>query len=127
MKSKTKKIITWIILVIASIIITMSAIMKLAGMPQLTGIFSKIGLLPYIKILGAAELGFTALFLYARTMKIGFLLINAYFGGAMAVELSHGNIFVFPPMILAIVWVAAFLRDDSIFKSFQKQRQVLSA
>jgi hypothetical protein len=60
-------------------------------------------------------------------MKLGFLLLTAYFCGAMAVELSHGNIFIFPAIILTLIWIAAFLRDPSIFKPFQKQKQLLSA
>jgi hypothetical protein len=101
--------------------------MKLASMPELVEIYSRTGILEYIKILGVAELLFIAAFLIRRTMKVGFLLLTSYYGGAMAVELSHGNIFIFPAVILTIIWIAAFLRDPSIFKSFQKQRQPMSA
>jgi len=96
-------------------------------MPGLVEIYSRTGILEYIKILGVVELLFIAAFLIRRTMKVGFLLLTSYYGGAMAVELSHGNIFIFPAVILTIIWVAAFLRDPSIFTSFQTQRQPMSA
>lgn len=127
MKQKTKNILTWIPSVLAAIIVTMSACMKLAGLPQLVEMYSRMGISGYMKILGAAELLFIILFLIRRTLKPGFLLLTAYFGGAIAVEFSHGNIFVFPALILTIIWIAAFLRDASIFRSFQKQSQTFPA
>ncbi|HEV8282787.1 MAG TPA: DoxX family protein [Chitinophagaceae bacterium] len=127
MKQKRKNILKWFPSVIAGLLILVSASMKLASMPQLVEVYSQIGLVEYIKILGVAELLFVIAFLISRTMKLGFLLLTAYFGGAMAVELSHGNIFIFPAIILTLIWIAAFLRDPSIFKPFQKQKQLLSA
>jgi len=59
-------------------------------------------------------------------MRLGFLLLTAWFGGAIAVELSHGNAFIFPAVILTILWIAAFLRDRSILKPFV-QPQALPA
>jgi hypothetical protein len=127
MKQKIKKILKWIPSSLAAIFITISACMKLASLPQLLEIYARIGILEYMKILGAIELLFVAMFLIGRTMRIGFLFLTAYYGGAIAVELSHGNIFIFPAVILTIIWIAAFLRDPSIFKSFQKHGQALSA
>jgi hypothetical protein len=60
-------------------------------------------------------------------MKICFLLLTVYYGGAIAVELSHENIFIFPALILTVIWIAGFIRDASIFKPFQKHGQALSA
>jgi hypothetical protein len=126
MKQKTKTILKWIPSLLAAIVIAMSACMKLASVPQLVEIYSRIGVLEYMKILGATELLFIALFLISRTMKIGFLLLTAYYGGAMAVELSHGNVFIFPTLILATIWIAVSFRDPSIFKPNKKQKQSLS-
>jgi hypothetical protein len=127
MKQNKKNILKWIPSLIAGVVITMSACMKLASVPQLVEIYSRIGLTEYMKILGITELLFVAMFFIGRTLKIGFLLLTAYYGGAMAVELSHGNLFIFPAIILTMIWIAAFLRDPSIFKSFHKQEHALSA
>lgn len=126
MNQKTKNIFKWIPSALAALVISMSACMKIIAMPQLVEIYSRIGILEYMKIPGAIELLFITIFLIRRTMKVGFLLLTAYYGGAMAVELSHGNIFIFPAVILTTIWIAAFLRDPSIFNSFQKQGQTLS-
>jgi hypothetical protein len=114
MKNKSKNL-RWIPSILVALVIAMGACMKLIGTPQLTEIYSKIGLLPYIKILGGIELLFTGLFLYNPTMKVGFLLLTGYFGGAMGVELANETVFIFPAAILSVIWVSAFLRRRSLF------------
>jgi hypothetical protein len=126
MKLKSKGIIKWTPTVIVSIIIIFSGLMKLIGLPQLVEIYARIGLLPSMKLLGATELILVTIFILNRTMRLGFLLLTAWFGGAIAVELSHGNAFIFPAVILTILWIAAFLRDRSILKPFV-QPQALPA
>ncbi|HET9430878.1 MAG TPA: hypothetical protein VFO70_06865, partial [Chitinophagaceae bacterium] len=53
--------------------------------------------------------------IWPRSMRIGLLLLTGYFGGAMAVELSHGIIFIAPGIILSLVWIIAYLRDSEIY------------
>lgn len=125
MKSKTKQKLKWTPSVLIALIIIMGAVMKLAAMPQLVELYARIGLSQYLQILGITELLFVALFLWPHSMKLGFLLLTGYFGGAMAVELSNGTPFIFPGIILMLVWVAAYLRDASLFKTTQKQKIVL--
>jgi hypothetical protein len=114
MKSKTKNL-KWIPSILVALVIVMGACMKLTSAPPLVEIYSKMGLLPYLKTLGVTELLFTGIFLYPRTMRIGLLLLTGYFGGAMAVELSRGTVFIFPAAILAFAWISAYLRDHSLF------------
>jgi len=125
MKKRTKTILVWIPSVAAGLFIVMGAIMKFAALPQLVDIYSKIGLLPLMDILGTTEILLVVLFLFNRSMKIGFYLLTGYFGGAMAVEMSHGTFFIMPAMILVVVWVAAYLRDPSIFRSVQKNKTIV--
>jgi hypothetical protein len=60
------------------------------------------------------EIVFAALFVFPKTMKIGFLLLTCYFAGAIATELSH-NMPLNAVPVLTLIWIAAFLRDSSIF------------
>ena len=116
MKSKTKNILKWTVTGVATSLITIIVSLKLVAFAPLVEIYSKIGLHAYIRILGAALLLFLLLFLWQRTVRIGAFLLTGYFGGAMAVELSHGTPFIFPATILVLIWASAFLRDPSIFK-----------
>jgi hypothetical protein len=99
--------------------------MKLTTQPELVDVFSKSGMLPYMKGLGITELLFVSLFLWPRSLRIGFFLLTAYFGGAMAVELSQHIFFIMPAVILAMVWLAAWLRDASLFSAVHKQQTII--
>ncbi|SKB74746.1 DoxX family protein [Dyadobacter psychrophilus] len=111
---KAKKIITIGVTVVASALVVMSGIMKLTAGEEIVNSMSKVGIAAYLVPLALMEIGFTALFLYPKTMKIGFILLSCYFAGALATELSHGMPFnaLLP---ISLVWIAAFLRDSSIF------------
>ena len=127
MKSKTNKIFKWAPSILVTLIIGAGSFMKLTAQPQLVEVFSKTGLLPYMKLLGIAELVFVTLFLWSRTLRIGFFLMTGYFGGAMAIELSQHILFIMPAVILALVWLAAWLRDNSLFSVSHKMQNTIEA
>ena len=122
MKSKTNKILKWTPSILVTLIIASGACMKLTAQPQLVELFSKTGLLPYMKLLGIAELLFISLFLWHRSVRVGFFLLTGYFGGAMAVELSQHVFFIMPAAILALVCLAGWLRDNSLFSTVHQQK-----
>ena len=124
MKSKTKNRLKVVPAWIVSGVITMGAIMKICSAAPLVEIYSKIGLLAYLQMLGVIEICLVVLFLIKRTMRLGFLLMTGFSGGAMAVEFSHGAFFIFPALILTGVWISAFLRDPSLFKINQQAKQL---
>jgi len=121
MKNSTKIAVTRILTALVTLIIILSASSKLAFVPQLVEIFSKIGLLSYLNILGITELMFLALFIWKKTRKLGLLLLTGYFGGAMAVEISHGTFFIAPATILTLIWITAYLHDEKMFISENKE------
>lgn len=114
MSPKAKRIISVVLMIIPSLMLLMSAFMKLSGNKEIVDGMAKGGFGPYIIMLGIIELVSVALFLYPKTYKIGFLLLCCYLGGAFAVELASGQ----PPMaalLLVIIWIAVFLRDKLMF------------
>ena len=121
MKTNKKIAVTRVLTALVALIIIMSASSKLAFVPQLVEIFSKIGLLSYLNILGITELMFLALFIWKKTRKLGLLLLTGYFGGAMAVEISHGTFFSAPATILTLIWITAYLYDEKMFLSESKE------
>ncbi|OIN60593.1 DoxX family protein [Arsenicibacter rosenii] len=114
MNPKIKRILTITFTVLAAGMSIMSGVMKLIGSPEIVSTLSKVGVGAYLPMLGLMEIGFALLFLYPKTMRIGFILLCCYFAGALATELSHGTPFnaVLP---MALIWIAAFLRDPRIF------------
>ncbi|RCR71482.1 DoxX family protein [Larkinella punicea] len=115
MNAKTKRIITILFTVIASGMVILSGVMKLMGNTEIVKSMTNAGVGPYIPVLGIMEIAFAGLFLYPKTMKLGFVLLCCYFAGAMATELSHGGPLAGAVMVMVLVWIAAFLRDKTVF------------
>lgn len=114
MNPKIKRILTITATVLAAGMVILSGVMKLMRSPQIIETLTKVGVETHVIELGLMEIGFAALFLYPKTMKLGFILLSCYFAGALATELSHGTPFnALLPMVL--IWIAAFLRDRTIF------------
>ncbi len=110
---KVKKIIAIVFTVLAVGMVIFSGILKFVGPPEMVENMSKMGLGPYLPILGLMEISFALLFAWPRTLRIGFVLLSCYFAGAMAVELANAMPFnAMTPMVL--VWIAAFLRDQEV-------------
>ena len=111
---KAKRIITIVFTVLAAGMAILSGVMKLSGGKEITESMAKFGVADHIIAFAIMEIGFAALFLYPKTMRIGFILLSCYFAGALATEVSHGMpLNALMPMVL--IWIAAFLRDSSIF------------
>lgn len=114
MSTKTTRIISIILMVIPSLMIAMSAFMKLSGAEEVVEGLTAGGLGSYVTFFGILELISLALFIYPRTYKIGFLLLCSYLGGAMSIELANGQ----PPVaaiFLTIIWISVFLRNKLMF------------
>jgi len=110
-KSMVKKIPTLLI----TGILMISGILKIAGIHPMLDHFITMGLnVTLVKVFGAAEVIFSLLFIYPRTAKMGLLLLTGYFGGAIAAEIPFHQVMT-PVMPLALIWIAAFVREPSSF------------
>ena len=127
MKSnKTKKVITIIVTSLAAAMVTLSGILKLTNNEQVVNKMTKVGVGQFLPLLGSMEIAFTALFLFPKTRKIGFILLSCYFSGAIATDLSHGENIMAAAMPLMLVWIAAFLFDNSIFIPASQKQEINS-
>src|SRR5436305_5845392 len=111
----SRKIITIALTILISVVTLFGAIMKILGSKSVVIPLTKLGVGPFIPVLGIMEIIFLALFLFPVTRKIGLLLFSCYFGGAIATHISHNeSVFsAMPPIIL--IWIVAYLKDSSIF------------
>ncbi|MBO0948379.1 DoxX family protein [Fibrella forsythiae] len=116
MSPKVYRIVTIIFTVLAAGMALMSGVFKFTQSPQVMETLAKVGVEKQVLFLGAMEVGFALLFLYPKTMKLGFILLSCYFAGAIATELSHGMpLNAVTPIVL--VWIATYLRDKTAFLS----------
>lgn len=100
-------------LVAAALII--SASLKIWGNHPMLHHFVEMGFYPWLSFLGAAEIIFAVLFILPQTTRIGLLLLTAYFGGAIAVEVPYGQMAA-PFVLLLLIWLAAWLKQPSLFQ-----------
>jgi len=115
MATSRNKIITIAVLILVLVINGIGAILKILKFPAVVDDFSKLGVGQYTQILGIVELILLSLFLYRKTMRIGFMLLCGYFGGAMATHHSHNQMFLQPAVPLLLICLSVFLRDRTIF------------
>ncbi len=102
---------TWL----PALMIALSGVMKLAGAAQVKDSLGKMGVGQHLPMLGIMEIAFAALFVIPVTMKLGFILCSCYFAGAIATELSHGQLKANPFIPLVLVWIGAYARNPAIF------------
>jgi len=113
--TRAHKIISIIFTIISAGMVMLSGIMKFLTPPDMKAMFAEIGVAAYLPILGTMEIVFAVLFIFPKTMRIGFILLSCYFAGAMATDLSHARSMANAMMPIVLVWIAAFLRDKHIF------------
>jgi DoxX-like family len=113
---KIRLIIGWTLSGLVALVMVASAIAKLVGpKPVLEG-FEKFGLADWRIIIGIGELVSGVLFLVPRTAVLGTLLLSAYLGGAIVTNMQHAESWVFPAVLLVVVWIAAGLRIPVLFQ-----------
>lgn len=113
-------IITWVMVGVVSLLLLATAILKLSGNEGAVKQFEKFNLAGYIIPIGALEAFCTILFIIPKTSTMGTLLLSAYFGGAIAIELAAGGQFVFPFFVLVVIWVTSFIRNPEMFDKLLK-------
>lgn len=121
MTNKTKRAIIIINSVIVGLMIGGGAIAKIVKAEKITDDFAKLGVSAYTQVFGVLEIIFLILLFYPKTMRIGFILLCSYFGGAIATQLSHNGMFLLPVIPLFFIWLNVFLRDKYFFKSASNQ------
>lgn len=114
MKTSFTRVLSVVFTALAVGIFLFSGIGKLLALPQVVALLTTMGVADHLVELGLMEISFAVFYLLPATRKLGFLLMSAYFSGALAVELSHHSAPVaLGPLV--IVWLSAFLRDRSMF------------
>ncbi|MDB5210078.1 MAG: putative transrane protein of unknown function [Sediminibacterium sp.] len=111
MTQKTKNIVGWTLTGILAFVFISSAFMKLTGSEEVVKGAASMGLTAgAMQLIGIIEIGSILLFIFPRTGLLGTLLLAAYLGGAIVTHLEHGQPFIVPVIIEALVWITAVIR-----------------
>jgi len=112
MKSKLAKNIA---LVVISLLVAFTIFGKLARSPQVVEQMGHLGLEEELYLLAAIEIVALALYIFPKTINIGFFLLTAYYGGAIAVNLNDPVNTVPAIVFLTLIWMATFIRKPELF------------
>ena len=111
MKTKTGKIVYWVLTGVIALLFGASALGKLFGSPETAKMAEAFGLTGQTYLtLGIIELSSLILFVIPRTGVLGSLLLIAYMGGAIATHLEHGQPISAPCVIQAVLWLIIIFR-----------------
>lgn len=97
------------------LLLTFSAVMKLAGPPDLAKGFDHLGWPVSLAIaLGLLELACVVIYLIPRTTVLGAILLTGYLGGATATHLRVGDPFIATILPGILIWGGLWLREPRI-------------
>ncbi len=117
-----RRVAAWVLTGLLTALFLFSGSLKLMqAQPAVEGL-EKFGLSDYILLIGAGELVSAILFLIPRTTSLGLLLLSGYMGGAIVTHMQHGEPFAVQSVILALIWVAGYLRHSEVLVSFRGNR-----
>ncbi len=116
MKSKAVYWVGWVLSILVSALMTLSAAMKLVkAEPAIKGLTSEFGYSESVIIpLGITEMLCMILYMIPRTAVLGAILLTGYLGGAVATHLRVGEVFAMPAILGVLVWLGLYLRDPRI-------------
>lgn len=98
-----------------SVLLFVSAFLKFA-VPK---VIEQMGLVGFsggrLHFIAVLELTSAILFINAKTRSFGLLMVSSYLGGAIAAHMGHGQLGFQPAIILALFWLATWLRAPQTF------------
>lgn len=98
-----------------SLLLTMSAVMKLMGGTEVTQGMAHMGLPESLRIpLGILELSCVAIYLLPATSVTGAILLTGYVGGAIVTHLRIGEPVFMQIALGVLVWLGLYLREPPL-------------
>ncbi len=96
---------------LASIMLLMSAVMKLLGRPEVTEEMARLGIPESVILpLGIVELLCVIAYAVPATSITGAILLTGYLGGAICAHVRVADPFIVPLAIGVFVWLGLYLR-----------------
>jgi hypothetical protein len=109
----------WVLTILPSAMLVMSAVMKFVQPKEVVEGFQKLGVpLNVATGLGVVELACVVLYLIPQSSVLGAILCTGYLGGAIATHVLAGDPFFpaqFGPLLFGVViWIALYLREPRL-------------
>lgn len=118
--SKVSSIIGWICVGLVSAFTLFSAVMNMLpieGNQPAIDIATRLGILDIIVALGVVKVLLVIVYVLPRTSTVGFVLMAAYYAGALATNITHGfTPAEYSPLVvtLAVMTIGAYFRNPEL-------------
>ena len=113
--SKAAVIVGWIITLVPSAMLIMSAVMKFMKPQEVIDGFNHYGIaIGLLTGLGILELVCTIIYLVPRTAVLGAILLTGYLGGAILTGLRVGDAWIGPFVMGVAIWAGLWLREPRL-------------
>jgi hypothetical protein len=111
-KLLTWKNLGWALTAVLTVMVGMSAFLKISSAEDMVQTFEFLKLTPYMKWIGVGELIGLGLLIYPRTSIYGAVLLSSFMSGAVALHMSlMGGANIIVPIMLGVIgWSAHCLR-----------------
>ena len=96
---------------LVALVLVLAGAAKVAVPPApLRNNFTRWGVLPWIRVVGAGALVSGILLAVPATSFLGTLVAGGYWGGALLIHLSHIESLAAPSVLLLLLWIGALMR-----------------
>ena len=121
-KYMTSKNLGWLFTFVVTLMLGMSGISKIMGTQEMVNNFTFMNLLPYLALVGVAEVIGVLLLIYPRTSTYGAVVISSVMSAAAAMHLSYmgGSGVVMPILLGVFAWTGHCLRTYDVKKLLGK-------
>lgn len=120
MRARLGSVIGWICVGLVSAFTLFSAVMNMLpieGNQAGIDIATRLGVLEILFVLGVVKILLVVLYVLPRTSTVGFVLLAAYYAGALATNITHGfTAAEYSPIIvtLLVMTVGAWFRNPEL-------------
>jgi hypothetical protein len=115
----TRKNLGWLLTGLIGFALLASAAAKLSGAEEMMTQFAASNIENWVTIIAIGEIISVILFIVPKTMRLGLVLLSAYFGGAIMSHMASNNTafsdFTAPAVFLVFIWVVAWVRGFDFF------------
>jgi len=118
--SKVSSVIGWICVGLVSVWTLFSAVMNMLpieGNQPAIDMATRLGILEIIFVLGVAKVLLVIVYVLPRTSTVGFVLMAAYYAGALATNITHDFSPVeYSPLVvtLVVMTIGAYFRNPEL-------------
>lgn len=112
---KARKIVGYVLSILASLLILFSGLSKIAGTEEMVENMSKLpNFIDKLMLIGVLELVILALYWIPKTSNIGFFLLASYAGGIIVGEIVAGDMPIPGMMVATLFYLGTMLRKPAL-------------